>query len=90
MVAVHTFGPLHGPHFREVLALWDGAFSLAQTINPMEADIKTYLLYVNAAVYGNAALHCTVTPKVHLMFKHVAWQMQNIRWGLGNKMEDWV
>ncbi len=56
----------------------------------MEADIKTYLLYVNAAVHGNAALRCTVTPKVHLMLKHVAWQMQNIRGGLGDKMDDWV
>jgi hypothetical protein len=56
----------------------------------MEADIKTYLLYVDAAVHGNAALRCTVTPKVHLMLKHVAWQMQNIRGGLGDKMEDWV
>jgi hypothetical protein len=56
----------------------------------MEADIKTYLLYVDAAVHGNAALRCTVTPKVQLMLKHVAWQMQNIWGGLGDKMEDWV
>jgi hypothetical protein len=56
----------------------------------MENDTKTYLRYVSAAVHGNNALHCTVTPKVHLMLKHVAWQMRNIRGGLGNKMEDWV
>ncbi len=74
-------------HFREVLVHWDGAFLLARTINPMEADIKTYLLYVDAAVHGNAALRFTVTPKVHLMLKHVAWQMLNIRGGLGDKMK---
>jgi hypothetical protein len=76
--------------FWEVFILWDGAFSLAQTVNPMENDTKTYLHYVSAAVHGNYALHCTVTPKVHLMLKHVAWQMRNIQGGLGNKMEDWV
>jgi hypothetical protein len=77
-------------HFREVFVLWDGAFSLARTVNPMEQDIKTYQRYVNAAVQGNALLRCTVTPKVHYMLKHVAWQMENIEGGLGDKMEDWV
>ncbi len=41
-------------------------------------------------MHGNAALHCTVTPKVHLMLKHVACQMRNIWGGLEDKMEDWV
>jgi hypothetical protein len=63
---------------------------LARTINPMRQDTNTYLQYVQAAVHGNAALRCTVTPKVYLMLKHVAWQMQNIQGGLGDKMEDWV
>ncbi len=35
-------------------------------------------------------LRCTITPKVHLMLKHVAWQMGKIKGGLGDKMEDWV
>jgi hypothetical protein len=56
----------------------------------MEQDSNTYLQYVQAAVHGNAALRCTVTPKVHLMLKHVAGQMQNILGGVGEKMEDWV
>ena len=43
--------------------LWDGAFPLAQTVGPMEQDTKTYLRYVLAAVHGNNALGCTVTPK---------------------------
>ncbi len=63
---------------------------LARTVNPMRQDTNTYLWYVQAAVHGNAALRCTVTPKVHLMLKHVAWQMQNIWGGLGDKIEDWV
>lgn len=52
----------------------------------MEADIMTYQGYVLVAVQGNAVLHCTVTPKV----QHVAWQMKEIKGGLGDKMEDWV
>jgi hypothetical protein len=63
-------------HFREVFVLWDGAFSLARTVGPMEQDTKTYLRYVLAAVHGNDALGCTVTPKVHMMLKHVAFQMR--------------
>ncbi len=39
---------------------------------------------------GNDALCCTVTLKVHLMLKHVAWQMENIPGGQGDKMEDFV
>ena len=49
-------------HFCEVFILWDGAFSLAQTVNPMENDTKTFLHYVSAAVHGNNDLRCTVTP----------------------------
>ncbi len=63
---------------------------LAWTVNPMRQDTNTYLWYVQAEVHGNAVLCCTVTPKVHLMLKHVAWQMQNIQGGLGDEMEDWV
>ncbi len=59
-------------HFWEVFILWDGAFSLAQTVNPMENDAETYLRYVSTVVHGNDALRCTVTPKVHLMLKQVA------------------
>jgi len=58
-------------HFREVFVLWDGAFSLTQTVNPMEQDIKTYQRYVNAAAQGNALLRCTVTPTLHYMLQQV-------------------
>ena len=43
------------------------------------------------AVHGNYdALGCTITPMVHMMLKHVAFQMKYIWGGLGDKMEDWV
>jgi hypothetical protein len=76
--------------FREVFVLWDGAFSLARTIDPTKIDTSIYRMYVDAAVKGSKDLQCTVTPKVHLMLEHVEWQMANIEGGLGDKMEDWV
>ena len=75
-----------------MFVLWDGAFSLARTVYPMELHVITYQrnVLVLAAVEGSKALQCTVTPKVHMMLKHVEWQMTNIKGGLGEKMEDWV
>ena len=32
----------------------------------------------------------SITHKVHLMFKHVEWQMEHVPGGLGDKMEDWI
>jgi hypothetical protein len=77
-------------YFREVFVLWDGAFSLARTVNPTEQEILTYREYVNSAVQGHIELRCSITPKVHLMCMHVEDQMKNIEGGLGDKMEDWV
>jgi hypothetical protein len=77
-------------HFREVYVLWDGAFSLARTINPTLQEAETYQSFVSAAVQGSQILQCPITPKVHTMLRHVQWQMINIKGGLGNKMEDWV
>ena len=76
-------------HFCEMFVLWDGAFSLAQTVNPMELDVITYQRYVLAAVEGSKSLQCTVTPKVHMMLKHVEWQMMNIKgvWATKWKIE---
>ncbi len=54
-------------HFQGVFVLWDGAFLLARTVNPMENDTTTYLCYVVVAVHGHEALCCTVTPKVHTL-----------------------
>jgi hypothetical protein len=70
-------------HFREVFVLCDGTFSLARTIDPVEADIETYRTYVTAAVERHTALKCSVTPKVHSMLKHVVGQMKNIGGGAG-------
>jgi hypothetical protein len=77
-------------HFREVYVLWDGAFSLARTINPTNDEADTYQKFVFAAVSGSLILQCPITPKVHTMLRHVKWQMMNLPGGLGDKMEDWV
>jgi hypothetical protein len=77
-------------HFREVFVLWDGTFALARTIDPDDEDRATYRSYVTAAVQGHTDLKCTITPKVHLMLKHVEKQMEYLNRGLGEKMEDWV
>ena len=70
--------------------LWDGAFSLARKNIPSSEDAEQYQTFVHAAVVAHANLGLTITPKVHLMLKHVKWQMINIDGGLGNKMEDWI
>jgi len=77
-------------HFQSVFLLWDGAFSYARKINPTENDVIAYQEFVDAAVIGHVSLGLTITTKVHLMLKHVRWQMENIPGGLGDKMEDWV
>ena len=76
--------------FGSACVLWDGAFSYASTIDPDEEDIAWYRRYVTAAVHSHVAISCNVTPKVHLMWKHVAVNMRNIPGGLGKKREDWV
>jgi hypothetical protein len=77
-------------HFKEVFVLWDGKLTLARTINPTRVDAHTYQRFVEAALHGSKILQCPITPKIHIMLKHVAWQMINIPGGMGDKMEDWV
>jgi len=77
-------------HICEVFVLWDGAFSVARTEYPTNDDFVNYRVYVDAAVEGSKDLGCTITPKLHMMAKHVEWQMRTIRGGLGDKVEDWV
>jgi hypothetical protein len=77
-------------HFREVYVLWNGAFSLARTVDPTEDEIETDQSFISAAVEGSRILGCPVTPKVRTMLRHVHWQMTHLHWGLGDKMEDWV
>ena len=76
--------------FGSASVLWDGAFSYASTIGPDEEDITRYRWYITAAVYSHVAINCNVTPKVHLMWKHVEVNMRKIPGGLGKKREDWV
>ena len=77
-------------HFRKVFVLWNGTFLLARMIDPTNEDIETYQKYIDVAVQGHMYLEWAITPEVHLMVKHVMWQMKNIRGGIGDKMEDWV
>ena len=73
-----------------MFVLWDGAFSYARKIDPIDHDCVQYRKYVTAAVLGHTNLGCSITPKVHLMWKHTEDQMRNLPRGLGNKVEDWV
>ena len=71
--------------------LWDGAFASVRKIDPTMEDAENYEQFIDAAVAGHVQLGLTITPKVHLMLKHVRWQMEKIDRGLVNKMdEDWV
>ena len=49
----------------------NGAFSYARTINPTANDAIAYQQFVDAAVIGHVSLGLTITPKAHLMLKHV-------------------
>ena len=75
--------------FSNLFVLWDGAFSFASKIDPTTNDILQYKRFVTAAVFCHVAEGCNVTPKVHLMWRHVAKQME-LPGGLGKKREDWV
>ena len=75
--------------FSNLFVLWDGAFSYASKLDPAEDDIKQYSRFVTAAVHAHIQEGLSVTPKVHLMWKHVAQQMR-LPGGLAWKREDWV
>ena len=77
-------------HFWEVYVLWDGAFLLERKIDPTDEDTETYQRFVLAALQGSLTLQYSITPKVHVMLRHVKWQMKNLPGGLGDKIEDWV
>ena len=77
-------------NFRLVFVLWDGAMSYARKHNPTPEDVTKYRRYVNAAVDGHVKLGLSITPKVHLMYKHVEQQMTEIKRGLGDKTEDGI
>ena len=76
--------------FKLCFELWDAAFSLARKYEPTGDDAAMYQRFVDAAVNRHIQLGLSVTPKVHLMHKHVRWQMENIEGGLGDKMEDGI
>jgi hypothetical protein len=70
--------------------LWDRAFSLARTINPMDEDVEACQTFPLAVASDSNILQCPITQKVHTMLRHVQWQMKSIPGGggLGDKMED--
>lgn len=75
-------------NFQMVFVLWDSAISFARKKNPEPNDVIMYWHFVCAAIEGHVKLGLSVTPKVHLMHKHVVPQMTDITGGMGNKMED--
>jgi hypothetical protein len=70
--------------------LWDGAISYSRKEYPEPNDVILYRRFARAAVDGHVKLGLSVTPKVHLMHKHVEPQMKDITGGMGNKMEDGI
>ena len=76
--------------YSNLFLLWDGAFSYASTTNPTPKDVEWYTMFSTTAVKSHVDIGCNVTPKVHMMLKHVAKQMSDIPGGLGEKREDWV
>ena len=76
--------------YMSVFLLWDCAFLYASIIDPTEDDIQMYSRYIMAAANSHVQMGCIVTPKVHLMWRHVEEQMKTIPGGLDKKREDWV
>ncbi|KAL7529504.1 hypothetical protein ACHAWF_003005, partial [Thalassiosira exigua] len=76
--------------YRRTFLLRDGAFAFARKVDPTAEDRAMFSRFVNAAVDCHTSLGCSITHKVHLMWKHAAWQMEVVPGGLGGKMEDWV
>ena len=54
-----------------------------------KSEMDAYNEFVTAAVNCHVEYGCNITPKVHLMYKHVRQQME-LPGGLGQKREDWV
>ena len=66
--------------FSNLCVLWDGAFSYAIKVNLTDNDIKQYERVVTATVKSHIAEGLGVTPKVHLMWKHIAQKNEVYRW----------
>ncbi len=80
-------------HYWEVFVLWDGAFSLARTINPMDEEAKIFQKFVLAAVHGTRQYDSSMPHHAKSTRDAEACEMADDKysgWGLGDKMEDWV
>ena len=49
---------LCGDH-KNAFLLWDGAFSLARTVNPTAADYALYKRFIDGAVYYHIKIGCS-------------------------------
>ncbi len=58
--------------------MWDGTFLLARIINPTDEDAEAYQMFILAVVRGSKILQCPITPKIHIMLRHVQLQIKNI------------
>ena len=73
--------------------MWDGAFSLARTINPTDEEAKIYQKLVLAAVHGTRQYDSSMPHHAKSTHDAEACEMADDKysgWGLGDKMEDWV
>ena len=58
-------------HFCSLFILWDRAFLFARKFNSTREDVETYQRFIDAPMDGHVKLGLSITPKVHLMHKHV-------------------
>ena len=77
-------------HHKLVFQLWDGAFSVAHTINPTRADCDKDREFATAAMDCHVNIGCSVTHKSHLLLVHLLQHLLWVPHGLGEKTEDWV
>jgi hypothetical protein len=69
--------------FKAVFLLCDGEYLVTRKHHPDYDNIAQYCKLVTAAVHGHKNLICSITPKVHYMWRHVEEQMGRFLGGLG-------
>jgi hypothetical protein len=57
-------------------------FLFARKIHPTTDNTRVYQQVVDAALEVDANLGFAITPKLHLMLKHIRWQMENLGEGV--------
>ena len=59
--------------YKSVFLMWNRAFSVAQKMSLSKDNRKMLCRFVDVAVDGHCNLGCTITLKVHLMWKRLEW-----------------